>query len=43
MTNNEDADQDPNVDPEDLPDDGGVEVEKGYGTNDGEKEPDSDN
>jgi hypothetical protein len=33
MTEDSEPNEEPNVDPEDLPDDGGVEVEKGYGSN----------
>lgn len=32
MTENSESNKEPNVDPEDLPDDGGVEVEKGVGS-----------
>jgi len=43
MTDDQNPDEDPNVDPEDLPDDGGVEVEKGYGTGEDESGSDGEN
>jgi len=43
MTDDEDSDEGPNVDPEDLPDDGGVEIEKGYGTSKDENGSEGEN
>jgi|GEM_PF-6117443 len=38
-----DPEDEPNVDPDDLPDDGGVEIEKGFGDGENEDESDGDN